>query len=419
MPLAPYAVSDATSRGRAEPVAPSKDRNEFQRDYTRILHSQALRRLQYKTQVFGNNEGDFFRTRLTHSMEVEQISRSVARQLYLNEDLAGTLAIGHDLGHPPFGHLGQDVLNELMKDHGGFEHNLQALRIVDLLESPYPHHQGLNLMFETREGLLKHCSATNARMLGDVAARHLSKTMPPLEVEVVDHCDAIAYVHADLEDAFTMGVLSPELMRTVPGYEAAWQRVQEEYPGMDHPTSTDMASGDYRRVHIATTLVKTAIRSMLSAAVSDLTATSMANILRADPKNLDDVRHAGPLVGFSPEHDRLHKELKRFSRQNIYNHPRVLDARRVHEEALRGIFTAYAADPSEMSGKGVNPDETFHRSLADHIAGMTDRYAMAEYKRLLVERPDLVRQTSTTASMDADLANETAASAPRRSRGPR
>lgn len=412
MPLAPYAVSEQNSRGRAEAVAPSRDRNEFQRDYTRILHSQALRRLQYKTQVFGNDEGDFFRTRLTHSLEVEQISRSVARQLNLNEDLAGTLAIGHDLGHPPFGHLGQDVLNELMHEHGGFEHNLQALRIVDRLESPYPHHEGLNLMFETREGLLKHCSASNARMLGEVAERHLSKTMPPLEVEVVDHCDAIAYVHADLEDSFTMGVLTPEMIRTAPGYEEAWQRVREDYPGMAHPSSEDLASGEHRRVQLATSMVKTVIREMLRAAVSDLATTSMANIARADLNTLDDVRHAGALVGFSPEHDRQHKELKRYSRQNIYQHERVTNARRVHEEALRGIFTAYEKDPSQMSGKGVNPSESFHRGLADHIAGMTDRYAMAEYNRLLKDHPELLRG-------EAALLEEAAAPAVRRSRGPR
>lgn len=391
MTLAKYSVNESNTKGRQYKIEESDDRNDFERDYTRILHSEAFRRLQNKTQVFPNHEGDFFRTRLTHSLEVAQLSKTVAKKLNLNEDLCAVLAIGHDLGHPPFGHQGQDKLDELMKDYGGFEHNLQALRLVDKLESPYIDYEGLNLMFETREGLLKHCSRENALLLGDVAARHLKGEQPPLEVTVVDWCDAKAYVHADLEDAYMMGILTPSLLMKAPGYKEAWLRVKAKNPNYTEPTDEAQMSKDRDILHKNEVMVKTIIREMLRFSLQDLIEYSSKMIEKANLQSLDDVRKCKKhLVIYSPDMLEQHKELKRYSRREIYNHPRVLKFRENQDKIIEDLFNAYLKDPSVMSGKGVDTRDSLHRAVADHISGMTDRFAIESHEYLLNNRPDLL-----------------------------
>lgn len=392
--LAPYATTETNSRGRRHATGPSGDRNEFQRDYSRIIHSRAFRRLQGKTQVFSSNLKDMTRTRLTHSMEVEQLARSAARKLGLNEDLCGVLAIAHDIGHTPFGHMGQDTLEELMAGRGGFEHNLQALRIVDELESPYWEHEGLNLMFETREGLLKHCTADRARLLDEVASRHLDGTSPPLETQLVDWCDAIAYLHADLEDAYNEGLLSAAQLHQAPGFMAAWERIQSRFPGADRPGDGAPAT-DARAKREQRAIVREVVGEMLRSATADLVQATTERIAHHNPQSLDDVRALPPLVGFSKEHRAQHAALKKFSRTHIYSHPDIAHVREEERAMLVSLFRAYEQDPSEMTGRGVEAGKDFHRSLCDHIAGMTDRFVSEEYKRLLEERPDLLRKQST------------------------
>lgn len=393
MPLAPYATTDQNSRGRIYSIPEATDRNAFARDYTRVLHSQALRRLQHKTQVFSSTEGDLFRTRLTHSMEVEQISRSCARQLGLNEDLCAVLALGHDLGHAPFGHMGQDVLNSLLKEHGGFEHNHQALRIVDELESPYPEHHGLNLMFETREGLLKHCTQERARRLGEVARRHLDGRQPLLEAQVVDTSDAIAYVHADLEDAFLMGLLDCEEIKQAPGYREAMVRIQQK--GVRYPEARDFqdANPEIRRRAQAT--VQSVVREMMRHSIDDMVAQSKLNIESANPKSPEDARIGPALVSFSPTQRKLHCALRKFSHENIYAHAHVVNVRKNEEKILRGLFQAYEKAPEEMDGYPLGKEENLYRRLADHLSGLTDLRAHKEYERILRDRPELIEEQRT------------------------
>jgi dGTPase len=392
--LAPYAVSESNSRGREHGTQPSPDRNEFQRDYSRIIHSRALRRLQGKTQVFSSNRGDLSRTRLTHSMEVEQLARAGARRLNLNEDLCGVLAIAHDIGHTPFGHMGQDTLQELMTGRGGFEHNLQALRIVDELESPYWGHEGLNLMFETREGLLKHCTKERALLLGEVASRHLTNTSPPLETQLVDWVDAIAYLHADLEDAYNAGVLTPASVQKAPGYAQAWERIRHRFPGADHPveSSTPKTAKMLRQERA---LVREVIGDMLHRSMENLMDTSAATLAKSNPQSLEDVRALPPQIGFSEDHLSAHYALKKFSRTNIYSHPDISTVRKDEKEMLVLLFRAYERAPEEMTGRGVESGKEFYRALTDHISGMTDSFVHKEFNRLSEERPDLMRQTSS------------------------
>lgn len=398
LPLASYAVSEENSRGRQYPVSVARDRTAFERDYGRIIHSQAFRRLQGKTQVFSFvNEDDRCRTRMSHSLEVAQLSVSGCAQLRLNEALAAALAVGHDLGHAPFGHLGQDVLNELMAEHGGFEHNHQALRLVDVLESPYLEHRGLNLMFETREGLLKHCSRERALRLGEVARRHLDGSSPPLEVQMVDVMDAIAYIHADLEDAFVMGLLTPEDLLEAPGYRQAWESFSSRTFGdksrVKPPASSDFEDSDPEKQRYARALVLTILREMITAASADVITATRRRIESANPVNLDAVRRCPPLVGFSQAAYEQHLALKRFSRERIYSHPTVVDVRAKERKILEDLFRAYITDPKEMSGRGPEKGEDSYRVVADHIARMTDRCAYREHRRLLEARPDLVRET--------------------------
>lgn len=405
MKLASYAVTEHNTQGRQYPVIETPDRDPFQRDYTRVLHCSHMRLLRQKTQVFPSNaEGDKFRTRYDHSMEVDQNARAISRMLGLNESLSGTLAIVHDLGHAPFGHLGQDTLNELMQNHGGFEHNVQALRIVDKLESPYyPEYEGLNLMFASREGILKHCSVEDAIRIGNVAARHLPGQLRQsfLESQVVDLSDAISYVHSDLEDAFTMRLLTMDKLKEAPGFMQSWDRIQKLKPSIYSvfPTDEMMDGNDRNASRYAEGVIKATIRGMLSKAINDVASNSRERIFDANIKTHEDARNYHEnLVQFTDQHYKLHKDLKRFSKTFIYEHPRIDSVRDVQKQILVDLFNAYEKDHTEMSGKGVDPQESFHRSLADHISGMTDTFALKEHARLLENRPDLIMTQKVIAS---------------------
>ena len=377
MTLAPYACDPAQSRGRRHPVTPAPTRDDFQRDRDRIVHSTAFRRLVYKTQVFLNHEGDLFRTRLTHSLEVAQLARSIARSLRLNEDLTETIALAHDLGHTPFGHAGQDALNDCMAAHGGFEHNLQSLRVVDWLEHRYPDHDGLNLSFETREGILKHCSAANARLLeaaepGGVARRFIDGTQPSLEAQLANLADEIAYNAHDIDDGVRSGLLTLAQLADVPlfaQHQAAALR--------DHPHLAEPAQG--RR------LLYESIRRMLSAQIYDVIDATGAALQAAAPHSADDARRAGVLVMFSADMRAQSSALKRFLFANLYRHPQVVDTTAQARQVVRELFAAYLDRPAELRPSfAERPDR--ERAVADYIAGMTDRFALREHQRLTGQR---------------------------------
>lgn len=402
MSLASYAITEHNSEGRQYEIDKPTDRNEFERDYDRVLHSGAHRKLRAKTQVFPHDAaGDIFRSRYDHSMEVCGIAKAVSNALNINQHLASTLAICHDIGHAPFGHLGQDTLDELMVNHGGFEHNVQALRIVDKLESPYyPLYEGLNLMFETRAGLLKHCSEENALILGPVAQRHLLGRQGSLESQVVDYADSMAYVHADLEDAFMLHILSPKELHDAPGYLEAWGRVQKRHPDFELPSNNDYMNGGREEIRKTRGIVRTIIRDMLSHSMNDLKSNSLMRIRESGIVTVDDVKgYHEELIRFSDNQFKLHKDLKRFSKANIYDNPIIDSNRQIQKQMIIDLFNAYSKDPSEMSGNGVDPKEDFYRSLADHISGMTDRFAVMEHKRILEERPELIVRQSRRMSM--------------------
>ena len=366
--LAPYAARSATARGRAIPEAAPATRSEFQRDRDRIIHSTAFRRLEYKTQVFVNHEGDLFRTRLTHSIEVAQIARSLARNLGLNEDLVEAISLAHDLGHTPFGHAGQDALNACMKDYGGFEHNLQSLRVVDTLEQRYGAFDGLNLTYETREGILKHCSLPNAQQLGDVGRRFIEKKQPGLEAQLTNLADEIAYNNHDIDDGLRSGLLTVEQLGEVTLYARHRAEVEQLFPGI----------GGRRAINET-------VRRMINALVVDLITTSRNNIAQAGVTSIDDVRNAPPLIAFSQGMKQEAQELKRFLRKNLYQHYQVnrmtSKARRIITD-LFGIFiSGPQLLPPDYQTDGDDKVEQA-RKVADYIAGMTDRYAMREYRRL-------------------------------------
>ena len=375
--LAPYAVSELNSRGRKFKVQLAKDRNSFQRDYTRILHSRSFRKLQGKTQVFPAELGDMndtYRTRMSHSFEVEQVARSAARALLINQDLCAALAIGHDIGHPPFGHMGQDVLDDLFKNEGGFEHNHHALRLVDHLESPYPNHAGLNLMFETREGLLKHCRRDRALALGDVAERHVKGTSPPLEVQLVDVSDQIAYLYGDLEDALDKNLFTPAyLMDNMPGFKQFWAEVVLAFPGSKLPSASDMS--DPVASTQARALVGEVWRRMLSSAIDDLIIQSRSNLELEQVSSLEDVRSCRPIIALSPEKTQLHREIRAFSRREIYNNPKVVAHREFEKEALTALHEHVRAHPS-AGGFSSSPTPP---ELRDWLAGLTDRAVISWY----------------------------------------
>jgi dGTPase len=366
--LAPYAAHSSKSRGRRFDEPAPGSRSQFQRDRDRIIHSTAFRRLEYKTQVFLNHEGDLFRTRLTHSIEVAQIGRTLARSLRLNEDLVEATALAHDLGHTPFGHVGQDVLNECMKDYGGFEHNLQSLRVVDHLEEHYGAFDGLNLTFETREGILKHCSLNNARVLGELGQRFIDKTQPSLEAQLTNLADEIAYNNHDIDDGLRSGLLGMEQMMEVDLFARHRHAVEAQYPGLPG-----------RRALYET------IRLMITAMTADLVETSAALLLDAAPGSIDDVRVAPPLIRFSDTMRAETTALKRFLYANLYRHFKVNRMRVKASRIVRELFDAFMTDPVLLPPDyQVASGDTMKqaRKIADYIAGMTDRYAIREHKRI-------------------------------------
>ena len=367
--LAPYASLPERTRGRRHPEAPAPTRSDYQRDRDRIVHSTAFRRLVYKTQVFLNHEGDLFRTRLTHSLEVAQLGRSIARSLGLNEDLVEAIALAHDLGHTPFGHAGQDVLNECMADHGGFEHNLQSLRVVDALEERYPAFDGLNLSFETREGVLKHCSRRHAEALEavepqGVARRFLDNTQPSLEAQLCNLADEIAYNAHDIDDGVRSGLVTLEQFDEVPLFARFREDTLKEHP---------QARG--RR------LLFDSIRRMLSQQVYDVIDATRSRIADHMPVSADEARRCPPLVRFSGEMREASTHLKKFLFRELYRHPRVNETTAHAKLVLTELFQAYVAAPQEMQ-TGFAQRDDLHRAVADYIAGMTDRFAVREHERL-------------------------------------
>ena len=364
--LASYAARPQTSRGRrfAEP-APA-GRSEFQRDRDRIVHSTAFRRLEYKTQVFVNHEGDLFRTRLTHSIEVAQIARSIARNLALDEDLVESVALAHDLGHTPFGHSGQDALNECMRDYGGFEHNLQSLRVVDLLEQRYGAFDGLNLCFETREGILKHCSRKNAQKLGDVGERFLLGRQPSLEAQLANFADEIAYNNHDVDDGLRSGLITLDDIVSVPVFAEHLEEARRQFPDLHG-----------RR------LIHETVRRMINRFVTDLTAQSQRRISDYGPVDIDSVRSGPPLISFSPEVKELQRELQSFLRARLYRHYRVQRMANKAKRIIRELFSAFLEEPMLLPPDyQKRASEDAPRAIADYVAGMTDRYAIKEHRRI-------------------------------------
>lgn len=365
--LAPYAVTDDKTGGRRHREPPPSARSEFQRDRDRIVHSTAFRRLEYKTQVFVNHEGDLFRTRLTHSIEVAQIARSIARSLRVNEDLTEAIALAHDLGHTPFGHAGQEALNECMAEHGGFEHNLQSLRIVDRLEERYGAFDGLNLMFETREGILKHCSPAKARELGDAGWRFLAGEQPSLEAQICNVADEIAYNNHDVDDGLRSGLLSVPQLRQNSLFAEHFDVAATEYPGI----------GERRQIHET-------VRRMIGALVSDLLAESAARIARAAPTCLAHIRAAPPLIGFSEPMQARNRDLKALLMAGLYRHPKVRVMTDGAAALIRELFDHLCARPTALPRQyGERLKDDLPRTVADYLAGMTDRYAIKEYRRLM------------------------------------
>jgi len=364
--LAPYAVSEANSRGRNLAEATPQGRGEFQRDRDRIIHSGAFRRLEYKTQVFVNHEGDLFRTRLTHSIEVAQIARSIARCLRLNEDLAEAVALAHDLGHTPFGHAGQDALNNCMQAWGGFEHNLQSLRVVELLEERYAEFDGLNLTFETREGILKHCSRDHAAQLGELGARFLNDRRPSLEAQIANLADEIAYNNHDVDDGLRSGLITLEQLVEVPLVARHLDEVRAAYPALSE-----------RRV------VHETVRRMINTLVSDLIRQSEKNIEEQKLATLEEVHRAPVLIAFSDGLNEEQRALKRFLHANLYRHYRVMRMSAKAQRIIGDLFGAFMADNRLLPPAFQRQGEAERaRSVADYIAGMTDRYAIREHRRI-------------------------------------
>ena len=371
----PWAVTEDNSRGRrhAEPAAPN--RTPFQRDRDRIVHSTAFRRLEYKTQVFVNHEGDLYRTRLTHSLEVSQIGRSIVRALRLNEDLIETICLAHDLGHTPFGHAGQDALNTCMRDYGGFEHNLQSLRVVDELEEKYADFPGLNLTFESREGILKHCSNKNARELGEIGLRFLERRQPSLEAQIANIADEIAYNNHDVDDGLRSGLISICQLREVPLFRDHNDTVNNKYPHLQ----------DRRQIHET-------VRRMIAEVVTDVIEESQGRIEQADLRDIEDVRsQEEQLVAFSEATLERHLVLKSFLRTQLYQHHEVLQMTTKTRGIIKALFEAFYSDvdllPPEHVERskvhdGTDPAHRRARVVADYIAGMTDRYAISVHARL-------------------------------------
>jgi len=374
--LASYATHDQQTRGRRHAEKAPNNRTEFQRDRDRIVHSAAFRRLEYKTQVFVNHEGDMFRTRLTHSLEVAQIGRSIARALRVNEELTEAISLAHDLGHTPFGHAGQDALNECMKNFGGFEHNLQSLRIVDHLEEKYAEFDGLNLTFETREGILKHCSLKNAQQLGDVGERFLKKRQPGIEAQIANIADEIAYNNHDVDDGLRAGLLSIDQMREIALFNQHYEEVMQQYPKIS----------ERRAIHEI-------IRRMINCQITDLLAATTAAIDVHKPDSREDIQQlSGPIAGYSEALKDQTLDLKRSLRTNLYQHYRVHRMSMKAQKIIKSLFDAFINDikllPThtlrDAQQEQDNGGDTGRATvIADYIAGMTDRYAIREYERII------------------------------------
>jgi dGTPase len=371
--LAPYAAHEEQGRGRRHPEAAAPYRGEYQRDRDRIVHSTAFRRLVYKTQVFVNHEGDLYRTRLTHSLEVAQIARTVARALRLNETLVEAISLAHDLGHTPFGHAGQDALNTCMQDFGGFEHNLQSLRVVDELEAKYADFPGLNLTFETREGILKHCSKRNAEALGELGERFLQRRQPGLEAQIANIADAIAYNNHDVDDGFRAELLSLDELRQQTLFDEQYLAVQERYPELED-----------RR------LIYEIIRRMIDKVVTDLIDSTTRRLDSLAPESIEDIRaQQDVVVAFSDSVYEQHAALKKFLSKHLYRHDKVRAMTDKAKLMVEVLFERYMSDPGQMPGEfcsratanGAN-ESTKARVVADYVAGMTDRFAIAEHDRL-------------------------------------
>jgi dGTPase len=370
--LAGYAAHERESRGRRYPEPAPAYRSEYQRDRDRIVHSTAFRRLVYKTQVFVNHEGDLYRTRLTHSLEVAQIARAIAGALALNEVLSEAICLAHDLGHTPFGHAGQDALNECMREFGGFEHNLQSLRVVDELEEQYA---GLNLTFECREGILKHCAPANARKLGDLGERFLKRTQPGLEAQLANFADEIAYNNHDVDDGIRAGLITLEELAEIPLFARYDEVVRRQYPAL---------AG--RR------LVNEILRRMINHLVGDLIETSAARLRAAGVSSAAEVRSlSAPLIGFGEETHELNQSLKSFLRERLYKHYKVRRMTSKARRVMTALFEAFMDDPALMPEEhaanaarlgAAQGDLGRARAVADYIAGMTDRYAIREHRRL-------------------------------------
>ena len=373
--LAAYAAHDARSRGRRHVEPPPEYRGEFQRDRDRIIHCNAFRRLAYKTQVFVNHEGDLYRTRVTHSIEVAQIARSIARALQLNEPLVEAISLAHDLGHTPFGHAGQDALNECMREYGGFEHNLQSLRVVDELEERYADFPGLNLSFECREGILKHCALPKARELGDVGQRFVERQQPGLEAQLANLADEIAYNNHDVDDGLRAGLITLDDLCSVQLVRRHADAVRAAYPAL--PAR--------RRIHEI-------VRRMINEVVVDVICTSGELLQAAAPADIDAVRlHGSALIAMSAPVREQHLELKRFLRERVYRHHRVLRMTSKARRVLEALFAAFIGDvrllPEEYCEAANRAEATDGirgraRTVADYVAGMTDRYAILEHRRL-------------------------------------
>jgi dGTPase len=373
--LAPYAAAESQSRGRRFAEPPPQFRGEYQRDRDRIIHSNAFRRLVYKTQVFVNHEGDLYRTRLTHSMEVAQIARSIATALKLNETLTEAICLAHDLGHTPFGHAGQDALNACMRRFGGFEHNLQSLRVVDELEDRYADFHGLNLTFECREGILKHCSVRNARQLGELGERFIRRRQPSLEAQISNLADEIAYNNHDVADGLRAGLITLEDLADVEAFERQHRKVLAQYG--DLPTRK---------------LVHETIRRVINHVVSDLIVTTRANLKQVQPASIAEVRsRSKPLVAFSADVAGQQRQLKQFLNTRVYQHYKVLRMTSKARLVVTRLFDAFVNDaklmPTEHQESVVQLERSLGasgraRAVADYIAGMTDRYAILEHQRL-------------------------------------
>jgi len=374
--LAPYAAKPETSRGRKYPETAPRLRSEYQRDRDRIVHSRAFRRLEYKTQVFVNHEGDLFRTRLTHSLEVAQLGRTIARSVQLNEDLTEAITLAHDLGHTPFGHAGQDALNACMKNYGGFEHNLQSLRVVDVLEEKYLDFDGLNLTFETREGILKHCSVAKAKQLDEVAARFVTGEQPGLEAQIANLADEIAYNNHDIDDGLRAGLIEVEQLRAQRLFDVHYSEVESLAPNAPRKR-----------------MVYETIRRMINAQVTNLIETSQAQLQAMEPKSIEQVRVSEePLITFSALMYEQHLELKRFLRTHLYHHYRVQRMASKAKAIISRLFETFMHDTNLLPPQAcqhlsqlqsqLGQEGGTARVVADYIAGMTDRYAIAEYERL-------------------------------------